>query len=103
VSRETRDGRRRRNEEGDRAANRRWFHNGERGLAGDECNDAGDKPNDEGADDAGAVVECGERSSDAREKRRRVDGEREQQQQRKPTPKRLRTNPTMIMAVLSVR
>jgi hypothetical protein len=49
------------------------------------------------------VVECGERSSDAREKRRRVDGEREQQQQRKSTPKRLRTNPTMIMAVLSVR
>jgi hypothetical protein len=48
-------------------------------VADDECNNAGDKPNEEGADDPGVAVECGECSGDTDEKGRRVGGEREQQ------------------------
>src|ERR1700679_2028354 len=63
-----RDGRWCRKDEGERAANGRRFRGGECGLAGDEGNYAGGEPNDERTDDAGAVVECGECSSDADEK-----------------------------------
>ena len=73
------DGGWRRENECDRAANGGRLRNGESNPAGDERNDAGGKPKDEGADDAGVIVECGECGSDADEKWRRVDGERKQQ------------------------
>ena len=74
-----RDGRWRRKDEGERAAHSRRFCKGEGNPAAGERNHAGGKPDDERADGAGAVIECGERSGNTDEKWHRVDGEREQQ------------------------
>jgi hypothetical protein len=75
----SRDGRGRRKDEGDCAANGRRFGNGKGGLASNERNCTDSEPNDERTDHTGAVVERGERSGDADEKWHHVDGECEQQ------------------------
>jgi hypothetical protein len=79
VSRKPRDGCGRRKNKGERATHSRRFCNGEDYLARSKRKCTDSEPNDERTDDAGALAICGECSGDADEKRRRVDGEREQQ------------------------
>ena len=70
-------------------------------LSGGEYGDAGDYPDGNCADHAGAAVERGKAHRDACEERERIDREREQQPTKKTMPKAPRMRPMMIMAVVS--
>src|SRR5260370_26293794 len=78
------DRRRRGKQQRDRSADEWRSGHGEGELSGAKRDGAGDDPDDDRANHAGTAVERGEACRDAREKGKRVDGEREQQPTEKP-------------------